>query len=110
MTSLFAVLRAVVNNAGVMVFGEFEWQTQDIAEHQVNVNLLGTMRLTRALMPIIRQNCSRIIVVSSHCAHESLPGVSIYGATKAAIHSWASSLRAEVGKYGVKVVCFVPGQ
>ncbi|XP_011883931.1 PREDICTED: D-beta-hydroxybutyrate dehydrogenase, mitochondrial, partial [Vollenhovia emeryi] len=102
------VLRALVNNAGVMVFGEFEWQTQSLVEHQVNVNLLGTMRITRELMPTLRANRSRIIVVSSHCAAESLPGISIYGATKAALHAWTTALRVEVGKYGVEVVSFVP--
>lgn len=93
-----------------MVFGEFEWQTQNLVEHQINVNLLGTMRITRELMPILRENRSRIIVISSHCADEPLPGISIYGATKAALHAWATSLRVEVGKYGVEVVSFIPGQ
>ncbi|KAG5331381.1 BDH protein, partial [Acromyrmex heyeri] len=103
------VLRALVNNAGVMVFGEFEWQTQKLAEYQVNVNLLGTMRMTRELMPILRENHSRIIVISSHCANESLPGISIYGATKAALLAWTTSLRVEVRKYGIEVVSFIPG-
>ncbi|KYQ51538.1 Estradiol 17-beta-dehydrogenase 2 [Trachymyrmex zeteki] len=103
------VLRTLVNNAGVMVFGEFEWQTQKLAEYQVNVNLLGTMKITRELMPILRENRSRIIVISSHCANESLPGTSIYGATKAALLAWTTSLRVEVGKYGVEVVSFIPG-
>ncbi|EGI67711.1 D-beta-hydroxybutyrate dehydrogenase, mitochondrial [Acromyrmex echinatior] len=102
------VLRALVNNAGVMVFGEFEWQTQKLAEYQVNVNLLGTMRITRELMPILRENHSRIITISSHCANESLPGISIYGATKAALLAWTTSLRVEVRKYGVEVVSFIP--
>ncbi|XP_011643341.1 D-beta-hydroxybutyrate dehydrogenase, mitochondrial [Pogonomyrmex barbatus] len=103
------VLRALVNNAGVMTFGEFEWQTQDLAEYQINTNLLGTMRITRELMPILRKNNSRIIVISSHCADEPLPGISIYGATKAALHAWTTSLRVEISKYGVEVVSFVPG-
>ncbi|XP_011706817.1 PREDICTED: D-beta-hydroxybutyrate dehydrogenase, mitochondrial [Wasmannia auropunctata] len=103
------VLRALVNNAGVMVFGEFEWQTQHLAEHQINVNLLGTMRITRELMPILRGNRSRIIMVSSHCADQPLPGISIYGATKAALTAWTTSLRTEVGKYGIEVVSFIPG-
>jgi len=93
-----------------MVFGEFEWQTQALMEHQINVNLLGTMRITRELMPILRENRSRIIVISSHCADEPLPGISIYGATKAALHAWTTSLRVEVGKYGVEVVSFIPGR
>lgn len=102
-------LRALVNNAGVMVFGEFEWQTQKLAEYQIEVNLLGTMRITRELMPIIRQNDSRIIVVSSHCAADPLPGISVYAATKAALQAWTTALRVEVGKYGINVVSFIPG-
>lgn len=103
------VLRALVNNAGVMTFGEFEWQTQSLIENQINVNLLGTMRITQELMPILRENRSRIIVVSSHCADEPLPGISVYGATKAALDAWATSLRVEIGKYGIEVVSFIPG-
>ncbi|GAB1863843.1 Estradiol 17-beta-dehydrogenase 2 [Camponotus japonicus] len=103
------VLRALVNNAGVMVFGEFEWQTQAHANHQINVNFLGTMRITQELMPIIRQNGGRIIVVSSHCAADPLSGVSVYAATKAALAAWTTALRIEVGKYGVNVVSFIPG-
>ncbi|XP_012533987.1 estradiol 17-beta-dehydrogenase 2 [Monomorium pharaonis] len=103
------VLRALVNNAGVMTLGEFEWQTQSLVEHQINVNLLGTMRITRELMPILRENRSRIITVSSHCADQPLPGISVYGATKAALQAWNTSLRVEVGKYGVEVVSFIPG-
>jgi len=93
-----------------MVFGEFEWQMHDFAEHQVDVNLLGTMRFTRELLPIIRKDRSRIIVISSHCANEPLPGTSIYGATKAALLAWTTSLRMELHKYGIKVVSFMPGQ
>jgi len=103
------VLRALVNNAGVMVFGEFEWQTQAHAKYQINVNFLGTMRITQELMPIIRQNGGRIIVVSSHCAADPLSGVSVYAATKAALAAWTTALRIEVGKYGVNVVSFIPG-
>ncbi|XP_072767759.1 D-beta-hydroxybutyrate dehydrogenase, mitochondrial [Anoplolepis gracilipes] len=103
------VLRALVNNAGVMIFGEFEWQMQSLAEYQVNINVLGTLRMTRQLMPMIRRDSSRIIVVSSHCSAEPLPGISIYAATKAALDAWATALRTEVGKYGVSVVSFIPG-
>lgn len=60
-------LTAVVNNAGVMCFGEFEWQTWSQIEMQFNVNVLGTMRFTKKLLPLIRQQKSRIINVTSHC-------------------------------------------
>lgn len=102
-------LLALVNNAGVMCFGEFEWQTSNLFEQQVNVNLLGPMRLTKELLPIIRCHKSRIINVTSHCGLQSLPGLSAYGASKAALRFWNDALRVEMSKYGVKVVNFVPG-
>lgn len=60
----------LVNNAGVMCFGEFEWQTNAIIEHQVNVNLFGTMNFTRSFLPLARKHKTRIINVTSHCALE----------------------------------------
>lgn len=61
-------LSAVVNNAGVMCFGEFEWQTVGQFGQQVQVNLVGTMALTHALLPLCRSHGSRIVTVTSHCA------------------------------------------
>lgn len=53
-----------------MCFGEFEWQTNAIIEHQINVNLFGTMNLTRSFLPLARKHRTRIINVTSHCALE----------------------------------------
>lgn len=58
---------ALVNNAGMMCIGEYEWQTWSQIEMQLNVNLLGTMRLTKVLLPLIRQHKARIINITSHC-------------------------------------------
>lgn len=102
-------LAAVVNNAGRMVFGEFEWQTDAQIQQQITVNLLGTMRMTHAVLPLCRQHGARIIIVSSHCAHGALPSLAPYAASKAALRSFADALRVEQRKYGVAVVDFVPG-
>ncbi|XP_076761126.1 SDR family oxidoreductase shroud [Xylocopa sonorina] len=103
------VLRCLINNAAVMIFGEFEWQTDEQLRNQVEVNFLGTMRITRGLLPTIRAHSSRIIVISSHCNIQPIPGVAAYSGTKAALSAWATAIRLELKKYGVKVVCFVPG-
>ncbi|EDV90796.1 GH14332 [Drosophila grimshawi] len=102
-------LMALVNNAGVMCFGEFEWQLPSQIEQQINCNLLGTMRLTRQLLPLIRQHCGRIINVTSHCGFQALPALAPYAASKAAIRTWNDALRIEMRQYGVEVVNFVPG-
>ncbi|XP_031637542.1 D-beta-hydroxybutyrate dehydrogenase, mitochondrial [Contarinia nasturtii] len=103
------VLSYLVNNAGVMCFGEFEWQTNAIVEHQINVNLFGTMNFTRSFLYLARKYKTRIINVTSHCALEALPGLATYAATKAGLRYWSDSLRVEVKKYGVEVVNFIPG-
>ncbi|XP_076384024.1 SDR family oxidoreductase shroud [Megalopta genalis] len=102
-------LRCLINNAALMIFGEFEWQTEEQIRSQVEVNFLGTMRITRELMPMIRAHSSRIVVISSHCNIQPIPGVAAYSGTKAAIGAWATAMRLELKKYGVKVVCFIPG-
>ncbi|XP_017475092.1 PREDICTED: D-beta-hydroxybutyrate dehydrogenase, mitochondrial [Rhagoletis zephyria] len=100
---------ALVNNAGVMCFGEFEWQTTAQFEMQINVNVLGTMRLTKELLPLVRQHRGRIINITSHCGLQALPALSPYAASKAALRFWNDSLRMEMRQYGVEVINFVPG-
>lgn len=103
------VLRCLINNAAIMIFGEFEWQTDEQIRNQVEVNLLGTMRITQELMPMIRAHFTRIIVISSHCNIQPIPGVAAYSGTKAALNAWATAIRMELKKYGIKVVCLIPG-
>lgn len=100
---------ALINNAGVMAFGEFEWQTLNMIESQIQVNLIGTMKLTKQFLPMCRQFNARIIIVTSHCSMQSLPSLAPYGATKGGLRSFVDSLRVEMKKYHVDVVNFVPG-
>lgn len=109
---------ALVNNAGFMPFGEFEWFTPQLLRRPVEVNLLGTMQVTHALLPIMRRNSSgqrdksagsRIINVNSHCSLVQMPGLSTYSASKAGLAFHTNALRIELRKYNVKVVEFIPG-
>ncbi|XP_017005238.2 D-beta-hydroxybutyrate dehydrogenase, mitochondrial [Drosophila takahashii] len=102
-------LTALINNAGVMCFGEFEWQLPEQIEAQINCNLLGTMRLTRELLPLLRQQQGRIINVTSHCGLQALPALGPYAASKAALRFWTDALRVELQQYGMEVVNFIPG-
>lgn len=92
-----------------MIFGESEWQTKEQIEYQINVNFMGTIKMTHAMLPLARKYKSRIINVSSHCGIKPLPALSVYGATKAGISSFTDSCRIEMKEYGVDVITFIPG-
>ncbi|XP_022200477.2 D-beta-hydroxybutyrate dehydrogenase, mitochondrial [Nilaparvata lugens] len=102
-------LHAIVNNAGIMIFGELEWQVEDMIRNQIEVNLLAPIYLTKSFMPLLRKHKGRVINVSSHCALEALPGLSSYCASKAGLQAFNNSLRVECAKFGVGVISLVPG-
>ncbi|XP_068631768.1 retinol dehydrogenase 7 [Battus philenor] len=110
-----STLYAVVNNAGVMTIGDYEWQTPKIIENTVNVNLLGPMRVVSSFLPELRKSAKnnlvrpRIINVASHCGLQPLPGFGPYSASKAGLLAWTRSLRHEQSEYGLNVVAFIPG-
>ncbi|KAE9523969.1 hypothetical protein AGLY_015616 [Aphis glycines] len=93
-------LHALVNNAARMVMAEYEWQTPKMIKQQFEVNILGPLMLTGMLLPIFRKDKSRVINVISHCAYLPLPGVSLYGATKAAVRAWTMGSRVELESHG----------
>ena len=47
-------LWGLINNAGVLIYGQFDWQTESQIINQVQVNLIGVMRVTKAFIPLIR--------------------------------------------------------
>ncbi|CAH2037376.1 unnamed protein product, partial [Iphiclides podalirius] len=125
-------LYAVVNNAGVMTIGDFEWQTPNIIENTINVNLLGAMRIVSAFLPELRRSVAdgipqtrirnvtvseifesaikpRIINVASHCGLQPLPGFGPYCASKAGLLAWTRALRLEQRENGLSASAFIPG-
>lgn len=102
-------LWAVINNAGVLVYGEFDWMTWNQVQKQVDVNLKGTMRVTKNFLPMIKKSKGRIITVTSVNGRVSYPGTSVYSATKFALEGFCDALRFELSKFGVKVVVVAPG-
>uniref|UniRef100_A0A2H8TKC7 Corticosteroid 11-beta-dehydrogenase isozyme 2 n=2 Tax=Melanaphis sacchari TaxID=742174 RepID=A0A2H8TKC7_9HEMI len=92
-----------------MVMAEFEWQTSKMVKQQFEVNILGPIMLTGMLLPIFRKDKSRVINVISHCAYLPLPGISLYGATKAAVRAWTIGSRVELESHGIKMITFSPG-
>jgi len=89
-------LNVLVNNAGIMRAEKLRAQPDDLADAEATIatNLLGPIRLTAALLPLLeKQARSAIMNVSSGLAFVPLALTPTYCATKAAIHSYTQSLR-----------------
>ena len=106
----FPALNVVVNNAGIMRPERIvdEHDVSD-AEAIVTTNLLGPIRLTTALLPLLRrQPAATVMTVSSGLAFVPMAATPTYCATKAAVHSYSQSLRHQLRQTPVRVVELVP--
>ena len=107
----FPALNVLINNAGIMRPENVLEQQEDLsdAEAIVATNLLGPIRLTAALLPLLRkQEHSTIVNVSSGLAFVPLALTPTYSATKAAIHSYTCSLRYQLKDTTTEVLEIIP--
>lgn len=100
----------VVSNAGYGLFGAAEEATDDQVRHQLDVNLLGSIRLIRALLPHLRaQGGGRILQVSSEGGQIAYPNFSLYHASKWGIEGFVESVAQEVAPFGIAFTLVEPG-
>jgi NAD(P)-dependent dehydrogenase (short-subunit alcohol dehydrogenase family) len=100
----------LVNNAGYGQLGAVEEVTDEEAWRQFDVNVFGVLRVTRAVLPMMRrQRSGRIINVSSMAAHLTLPFMGMYCASKHALRALSDALRRELTAWGIEVVQIEPG-
>jgi uncharacterized oxidoreductase len=109
-TSEFPALNVLINNAGIMrAENLLAQQNLADAESIITTNLLGPIRLTAALLPLLRmQSHSTIINVSSGLAFVPLALTPTYSATKAALHSYTCSLRYQLKDTTTEVLEIIP--
>ena len=102
-------VNVLINNAGIMAAEDLRGENGlMVAEDMVAINLLGPIRLSRALIPhLLRQPDPTIINVTSAVAFVPLPAAPTYSATKAALRSWTLSLRKQLGD-AIEVIEFAP--
>ena len=111
MAADFPALNVVIHNAGVMRPEDLKAPAGDTAaaEATVATNLLGPIRLTAALMPLLRgQPRSTIMTVTSGLAFVPLSMTPTYCATKAALHSYTLSLRYQLKGTTTEVIELIP--
>ncbi len=107
----YPALNVLINNAGIMRAEKLKAQQVDLgtAESTMATNLLGPIRLTAALLPLLqKQPHSAVMNVSSGLAFVPLAATPTYCATKAAIHSYTQSLRWQFRGSTTEVLELIP--
>ena len=101
-------LDAVVNNAGVVVPGPVEALVLDDLRRQLEVNVVGQVAVTQAVLPRLRESRGRIVFVSSLNGRVSTPMTGAYNASKFALEALADTMRLELRPWGIRVVLVEP--
>jgi uncharacterized oxidoreductase len=110
MKGRFPKLDVLMNNAGILVHRNLRVPAASLEDltAEIDTNVNGTMRTTSALIDLLTANRGTIINVSSALAFVPLPSAPIYCASKAAVHSFTTSLRFQLEGSGVRVVELMP--
>ena len=100
----------LVNNAGYGMTGAFEDIGMDEIKSLYETNVFGVIRVTQAVLPIMRkQGSGRIINISSGAGRIGYPGGSAYVSSKFALEGLSESMAFEVEQFGIKTVLVEPG-
>jgi len=99
------MIDVLVNNAGIASAGVTEAFTTEQAKAIFDTNVIGLLRVTRAVLPSMRQQHDGLIInIGSILGRVTFPFIGIYGASKFAVEALTDSLRYEVSQLGVEVV------
>jgi len=106
----FGGIDVLVNNAGFVMAGFAEDLRLSEVREQFETNFFGTVALTLAVLPHMRERKSgHVIMVSSASGLSAQPVASSYSASKFALEGWAEALRLETACLGIRVVLVEPG-
>jgi len=109
-TETFGFINILINNAGVSQRALAQDTSFEVDKQILETNYLGTVALTKAVLPVfLRQQFGHIVVISSVLGKVSIPYRSAYCASKHALHGFFDSLRAEVKEDNIKVTLICPG-
>lgn len=102
-------LRVLVNNAGIAANAPVETLPLETWRRMFEVNVLGQIALTQALLPALHRSKGRIVNISSTGGKIAMPAYGAYSGSKFAIEAVSDALRQELAPHGVQVVIIEPG-
>lgn len=101
----------LINNAGFVMAGFWEDLSDQDVRDQFETNVFGLLRVTRAVLPVMReQGSGKILNIGSVAGFVATPGLGAYAATKFAVSSLTEALRLEARPFGVEVSEINPGE
>jgi len=104
-----AGLWGLFNNAGMSVAGPLEYVTNDELRRQLEVNVVGQLAVTRALLPLLRRARGRIVTTGSTQGFVAVAGLGAYCMSKYAMEAFSDTLRRELRPWGIEVALLQPG-
>ncbi len=106
----FGRIDILVNNAGFDVFKPLHQMTLDEIDRVIDINLMGMIYVTKAVLPwMIKRKSGKIVNLSSIAAYSPDSGDSAsYAAAKAAVQAFTRTMAREVGQYGIRVNAVAP--
>jgi len=102
-------LTGLVNNAGIAVGGPLELIPIERLRMQLEVNLIGQIATTQALVPLLREAKGRIVNMSSISGRIASPMIGPYAISKFGLEAFSDSLRRELYPWGIQVITVEPG-
>jgi len=100
----------LINNAGLGYGGAVEAFSSSQVLDQLDLNIVGTMRVAKAVLPVMRAKKSGLIIqVSSTAGRAAFPGFGVYHASKWGLEGFSEALRYELAPLGIDVVIVEPG-
>jgi short-subunit dehydrogenase len=99
----------LINNSGFGIYGRFPEPGPAQQVEMVEVNVTAVVRMTAALLPVIKSRGGAIMTVASTAAFQPTPFLGTYGATKAFVLHWSLALNEELRGTGVRTLAVCPG-
>jgi NAD(P)-dependent dehydrogenase (short-subunit alcohol dehydrogenase family) len=105
----FGGMDLLVNSAGIGIAGTVESLQTKHVDLQLGINLRGLLLVTRESIPLLKETKGWVVNLASIAGTTPTPGLTVYGATKAAVIALTRSLNAELDGDGVRAIALCPG-
>ncbi|WP_371803076.1 SDR family oxidoreductase [Candidatus Lokiarchaeum ossiferum] len=102
-------LFGLINNAGVGELGSINEYSDKLIQHHFDVNVFGHMRITRTILPFLKESQGRIVITGSMSGILTSKIMGLYSMSKHAIEAFSNVLRGELAEFNIQVSLIQPG-